>query len=404
MEYSKRYSSEFAKFGIKDLRENSLDDWTKDAKLNDKQAKIKSQYLNAIYYNDFVVSEICNYFKNEEAILFYLSDHGDEVYDFRDFFSHAETMDSKYMAEIPFMIFTSDKLKQNHPDIIKKIEKAQALPFMSDDFLHAFLDPVGLDIEDFKESRSLFSDNYNKDRVRLFANKNYDEELKLCSNTWKYSFKSPSKIWLHRTNDLKKFDDFKEKYQGFEVDVHYFSEKSCFDVGHDGEKESIVLDLKDILKLAIIRDKKTKPSQTKFWIDFKNLNKNNAQESLQTLLHICREVGFDIKNLIIESSNYNLLGIFKNHGFYTSYYLFDVASENLAEKSELIKKQIQKAINTNNFDAISFPYREYLYNFLKESKFTIDNKNIDMLTWNEGKDLFYNTNIKAFLIHRLRLY
>ncbi|ECH3696296.1 sulfatase-like hydrolase/transferase [Campylobacter coli] len=396
MEYFKRYSSEFAKFNIKDLREYSLDDLTKDIKLNDKQAKIKSQYLNAIYYNDFVVSEIFNYFKNEEAIVFYLSDHGDEVYDFRDFFGHAETMGSKYMAEIPFMIFTSDKLKQNYPDIIKKIEKAQALPFMSDDFLHAFLDLLGLDIEDFKESRSLFSDNYNKDRVRLFANKNYDEELKLCSNTWIYPFKSPGKIWLHRTNDLKKFDDFKEKYQGFEVDVHYFSEKSCFDVGHDGKKESIALDLKDILKLAIIRDKKTKPLQTKFWIDFKNLNKNNAQESLQTLLHICKEVGFDIKNLIIESSNYNLLGIFKNHGFYTSYYLFDIASENLAEKSELIKKQIQKAINTNNFDAISFPYREYLYNFLKESKFAIDNKDIDMLTWNEGKDLFYNANIKAF--------
>ncbi|EAJ9110032.1 hypothetical protein EJC82_08135, partial [Campylobacter jejuni] len=46
--------------------------------------------------------------------------------------------------------------------------------------------------------------------------------------------------------------------------------------------------------------------------------------------------------------------------------------------------------------AISFPYREYLYNFLKESKFAIDNKDIDMLTWNEGKDLFYNANIKAF--------
>ncbi|HEB9334116.1 TPA: sulfatase-like hydrolase/transferase [Campylobacter coli] len=134
MEYFKRYSSEFAKFGIKKLRENSLDDLTKDAKLNDKQAKIKSQYLNAIYYNDFVVSEICNYFKNEEAVIFYLSDHGDEVYDFRDFFGHTETMGSKHMAEIPFVIFTSNKLKRNHPDIIKKVRENQALSFMSDDF------------------------------------------------------------------------------------------------------------------------------------------------------------------------------------------------------------------------------------------------------------------------------
>lgn len=84
--------------------------------------------------------------------------------------------------------------------------------------------------------------------------------------------------------------------------------------------------------------------QTKFWIDFKNLNKNNAQKSLQTLLYIYKEAGFDIKNLIIESSNYNLLGIFKNYGFYTSYYLFNIASENLAEKSELIKNKCKKQL------------------------------------------------------------
>ncbi len=85
MEYAKRYSKVFEKFSIKDLKENCLDNLNGSAKLNDRQAKIKSHYLNAIYYNDFVVSEICNYFKDEEAIVFYLSDRGDKVYDFRDF-------------------------------------------------------------------------------------------------------------------------------------------------------------------------------------------------------------------------------------------------------------------------------------------------------------------------------
>ncbi len=403
MEYAKRYSSEFEKFNIKDLRENHLDDLNANIKLNNKQAKIKAQYLNAIYYNDFVVSEIFNHFKDEEAIVFYFSDHGDEVYDFRDFFGHTETMGSRYMAEIPFMIFLSEKLKQKYPNIVNKIEKAQNLPFMSDDFLHAFLDLLDLSVEGFRENRSLFSDNYNKNRIRLFANKNYDEELKLHNEEWEYPFKSPGKIWLHRTNDLKKFNDFKEKYQGFEIDVHYFSEQDYFDIGHDGQIESIALDLKNMFKLARVRDKITKPLQTKFWIDFKNLNENNVQKSLQALLNICKETGFNIKNLIIESPNYNLLGIFKNHGFYTSYYLFDIASEDLFKNSDFIKDQIQKAIDSDNFNAISFPYREYLYNFLKESKFMIDNQDIDMLTWNEGKDLFYNMNVKAFFDPQVKI-
>ncbi|OEW68598.1 hypothetical protein AJN61_05605 [Campylobacter sp. BCW_4325] len=403
MEYAKRYSKVFEKFSIKDLKENCLDNLNGSVKLNDRQAKIKSHYLNAIYYNDFVVSEICNYFKDEEAIVFYLSDHGDEVYDFRDFFGHTETIGSRYMAEIPFMIFTSDKLKQNHPDIINKIKKAQNLPFMSDDFLHAFLDLLGLDVEDLENNRSLFSDNYNKDRIRLFANKNYDEELKLCGSDWQYPFKSPSKIWLHRTNDLKKFNDFKEKYQSFEVDVHYLAEKNYFDIGHDGGGESIFLNLKDLLKLAVIRDEEIRPLQTKLWIDFKNLNEYNMQKSLQTLLGICKETGFNIKNLIVESPNYKFLGIFKSHGFYTSYYLFEITSANLLQNSDQIKKQIQKAIDTDNFNAISFPYREYLYHFLKESKFMIKNQDIDLLTWNESKDLFYNITIKAFFDPQVKI-
>ncbi|ECP6035033.1 hypothetical protein FUB65_08995 [Campylobacter coli] len=55
MEYAKRYSKVFEKFSIKDLKENCLDNLNGSAKLNDRQAKIKSHYLNAIYYNDLII-------------------------------------------------------------------------------------------------------------------------------------------------------------------------------------------------------------------------------------------------------------------------------------------------------------------------------------------------------------
>lgn len=402
MDYSRRYSNKFKKFNINDLKNNNLDHLNKNKKLTTKQAKIKSHYLNAIYYNDYIINEIINHFKNEETIIFYLSDHGDEVYDFRDFFGHTETIGSRYMAEIPFIIYFSDKLKQKYPNIISQIKKAQNLPFMSDDFLHAFLDIIGLTINGFQKDRSLFSNNFNKERVRIFANKNYDEELKLHNNLEKnkYFFKSPSKIWLHRTNELKKILDFEKKYQGFEVDVHYFSKEKYFDVGHDGEKDSIGLNLKDMLIVALKRDKKTIPLQTKFWIDFKNLNTNNAHESLLVLLNICEETGFNKKNLIIESSNYTLLNIFKNKGFYTSYYLLNIENMELTEE---LKNKIQEAINSQNFNAISFPYRENIYHFIKESKFKINNQDIEILTWNESKDLLYNMSIKAFFDPQVKI-
>ncbi|EAJ3375465.1 peptidase S14, partial [Campylobacter coli] len=49
------------------------------------------------------------------------------------------------------------------------------------------------------------------------------------------------------------------------MDVHYLAEKNYFDIGHDRREESIFLNLKDLLKLAVIRDEEIRPLQTKLW-------------------------------------------------------------------------------------------------------------------------------------------
>nr|WP_258058307.1 sulfatase-like hydrolase/transferase [Campylobacter hyointestinalis] len=146
--------------------------------LDKKQSKIVANYVNAILYNDKIVSDIMDEFKDDEAIVFYLSDHGEEVYDFRDFAGHSDTMASRYMVEISFMIYVSSQLKQNRPDIIKKIQNAQNLPFMSDDFIHAFMDITGIKSKDFNNTRSLFDNAFNASRKRFYSGKDYDLELK----------------------------------------------------------------------------------------------------------------------------------------------------------------------------------------------------------------------------------
>jgi len=49
---------------------------------------------------------------------------------------------------------------------------------MSDDFIHGFMDILGITSEDFEPSRSIFSDEFNTNRVRIFSGKDYDKELK----------------------------------------------------------------------------------------------------------------------------------------------------------------------------------------------------------------------------------
>lgn len=179
MDYSQRYPhKKFKYFTVEDLKKYNLNFLKNGEQLNNKQMLLKMHYLNAILYNDHVVSKIFNYFKDENAIIFYFSDHGEEVYDFRNFFGHAETMASRYMVEIPFMIYLSNKFKNTYPSIIQKISSSTSKPFMTDDFIHAFLDLLGIDIDEFQKQRSIFNDVYNNNRVRFFANKDYDKYFK----------------------------------------------------------------------------------------------------------------------------------------------------------------------------------------------------------------------------------
>lgn len=179
--YKVRYPDEFAKFGIDDLRKNGLDEFHSGDKqgqtLNFKQARNRSRYLNAVLYNDFVVSELMKRFEDDEAIVFYLSDHADEVYDRRNFAGHGEP--NRYSLEIPFMIYMSDKFKRAHPEIVGKVKSAQHKPFMSDNFMHAFFDLLGIKCADAEPSLSLFNKDFNATRARMIDGRDYDKELKM---------------------------------------------------------------------------------------------------------------------------------------------------------------------------------------------------------------------------------
>lgn len=68
--FSSRYTDKFAKF--------TADDEEGDSK-GEKQTK--AEYDNAVLYNDYIVNEIIRRFEDKNAIIFYISDHGMDLYD-----------------------------------------------------------------------------------------------------------------------------------------------------------------------------------------------------------------------------------------------------------------------------------------------------------------------------------
>ncbi len=71
----------------------------------------------------------------------------------------------------------------------------------------------------------------------------------------------------------KKLADFKNIYQNFDINVHFID--GYFDVGHDGKKYSIGLNLKDMLQIT--NNQNGGGHSPHIWLDFKNLTKENEK-------------------------------------------------------------------------------------------------------------------------------
>lgn len=166
-EYENRYTPDFAKFTANDETKGKIK--TEEAKQQ------RAKYDNAILYNDMIVTQIIEAFKNQNAIIIYMPDHGEEVYDLKNFKGHSDDNPTKSMLEIPFIIYTTEKFKQKYPDVDKQIKLSVDRKYMTDDLIHTLLDITGIKTSEYQETRSLINPYYNQERERKFLGKNYED-------------------------------------------------------------------------------------------------------------------------------------------------------------------------------------------------------------------------------------
>lgn len=158
-----------------------FDYFTKDSIKNnapyitDKKRQEIADYDNATLYNDFVMGMIFDYFKNTNCVLLYLSDHGEEAYDYRDNIGR-KTGDNinenlvKYQFQIPFIIWTSDKFKMNNPETIKNIINSREKKYMSDNICQILFGLGKIQTSFYKRERDLLNPNYIQ-RKRIILDK-----------------------------------------------------------------------------------------------------------------------------------------------------------------------------------------------------------------------------------------
>ena len=168
--YFNRYPREFERFKASDIRAS-------------RGAKFIAEYANSLLYTDFVLDEIIKRFANADSIVIYFSDHGEDVYDTGDKSLRSDAKPTRFMLEIPFLVYVSDKFIAKHPQIHARLKAATREPFMIDDLMHTLIDIAGFEVSGFEPRRSLISDDktFLRQRARMIGKKaaiNYDKELK----------------------------------------------------------------------------------------------------------------------------------------------------------------------------------------------------------------------------------
>lgn len=165
----------------KDQRKFEPDDYDRPD-LNARQRRILSDYDNAVHYNDSIVNQIVKLFEDQDAVVIYMPDHGEECFDGKvKFFGrmHSAQIDARLAREefdIPFWIWCSHKYAVRHPEVFDEIVRARSRRLMTDAVPHLLLYLAGIHTKDYHPEYNILSDRYHEKRPRVIkATVDYDK-------------------------------------------------------------------------------------------------------------------------------------------------------------------------------------------------------------------------------------
>lgn len=157
--YANRYPASFARFKAKYI----------PGTLAEGQKTKIAEYANSVLYNDHVVAEIFKRYSKSRSIVIYVSDHGETLFDDKrhpDFAGHAGNTLPDNVVRIPFVVYMSDSLRKEAPELWQQILKAQDQPVMTDLLPNIFTGLLGIETKYSRPELNVFSPHYNPKRQR----------------------------------------------------------------------------------------------------------------------------------------------------------------------------------------------------------------------------------------------
>lgn len=130
-------------------------------------------YDNATLYNDSIVDQIIRRFEDQDAIVVYVADHGEEIFEPGRFVicrNHTDDIDyplAHYEYEVPFWVWCSKKYIAARPELYRQIRASKRRPMMTDALPHMLLYLAGIHTKDYRPEYNVLSPEYDEHRPRL---------------------------------------------------------------------------------------------------------------------------------------------------------------------------------------------------------------------------------------------
>ena len=143
----------------------------------------RQHYDNATYYNDCVINKLAAWYKDKPTVMVYISDHGEEVYDYRSSKGRSGATQQyvaqilKYQYEIPCIVWFSDIFKKRYPEIVKAAQQAKDKPFSSDNICQLVFHLASLHTPWHRPERCPMCSAYSP-KHRIIMGMDYDKIVK----------------------------------------------------------------------------------------------------------------------------------------------------------------------------------------------------------------------------------
>lgn len=166
--YHDRYSPTRAKFSSYDVLQFNRKPW-----VNHKAAKLIAEYDNSIAYTDSILGEIIGLvsYNPEPSIVIYVADHGENVYDDRNFVGR----DINFV-KVPLIIYMNSAYRKQNPTIVDVVSRSVGQPVAISSLIYAIQTLTGTDYKFYDATEDFLSPRFIP-RVRYSNDEPWPEDI-----------------------------------------------------------------------------------------------------------------------------------------------------------------------------------------------------------------------------------